>query len=181
MVVAKSRTPSLSTSLWDTRGPTSSALRRRIPFGQPREALAPRIRHSLSAWRQLRSATMSRRMVRPVAFGGRALQPSWVVGGSCARSSWLHCRLRTRALSMGRGCAVAVLNLPAGKTDPQGMGGGKKRQHQCACPSALCPVKALRVLQQPRGEVSLRGQGLWLRAVHVSIAAKCRWFEPCGT
>ena len=44
----------------------------------------------------------------------------------------------------GRGCGVASLNISASKTD--GRAKGTWRHQGCACPSKLCPAKALRNL-----------------------------------
>ena len=44
----------------------------------------------------------------------------------------------------GGACGVATLNLPVSKSDPQAK--GCLRSLGCACPSALCPVRAARVL-----------------------------------
>ena len=53
-------------------------------------------------------------------------------------------RLEDASFLAGEGCGVAVLKVPASKADAQAR--GASRQHGCACPSVLCPVKALRAL-----------------------------------
>ena len=53
-------------------------------------------------------------------------------------------QVKLGAGTLGRPCGVGTLNLPCSKTDLQTL--GKERTHGCACPSAACPVKALREL-----------------------------------
>ena len=48
------------------------------------------------------------------------------------------------SFSEGEGCGVAIISIPVSKSDPQAK--GASRQHGCACPSVLCPVKAVRAL-----------------------------------
>ena len=49
-------------------------------------------------------------------------------------------------ISTGAGCSVAALKISASKTDWRAK--GIIRKHGCACPSAWCPVKAVRALTE---------------------------------
>ncbi len=53
-------------------------------------------------------------------------------------------RLQDVSVAIGRGCGVAALKVSASKTDWKAK--GLVRRHGCACPSVLCPVRAVRAL-----------------------------------
>ena len=90
-------------------------------------------------------------------------------------------QVRDVTVEAGHGCGVAVIDISSSKTDAQAR--GVSRRHGCACPSHLCPVKAVRRLwlrtvgSQPGAPLVVTTEGCTPTKAQVvlEIRALARW------